>query len=173
MEQSTSETASVLEQVFCDALNAVLSEYEARTFAPLTEADVQSQLYGECLSRLRSLQMTPYPLHVNWRLSSRPSGLERAKFDLILGKDLVVVEIKFEADYPGVSKPVCFSNEIAKDVVRLQEARRHGVAASHFVFIDEDGTHRRNLHKHVSLTLPWRELSRADRKPAHLLHLPL
>ena len=162
-------TGSTPEQVLQEALNAMIGDYASRRFAPLTEADVQCHLYAECLKLLADA--VPFPLHANWRLSSPSPGLARAKFDLILGNDEMVVEIKFEANYTGVSKPVCFPREIAKDVERLQLARECGVSRGWLILIDEDGTHQRNLHKYISLPLNWRELRRDDGQRALLLVL--
>jgi hypothetical protein len=152
-------------------LDAMVTAYESCRFAPLTEADLQCHLYAGCLQSYVSESSSPYPLHANWKLAARPPELARAKFDLILGQDEVVVEIKFEADYPGVSKPVCFPREIAKDVARLELARQHGVRTGLLIMIDEDGTHRRNLRKYVSVPLDWRELQRVDGRPSYLLEL--
>ena len=119
---------------------------------------------------MRSRQLEPYPIQANSRLQSSPPGYETAKYDLVPGTDSIVVEVKFDADYPGVSKPVCFADDIAKDLERLQAVRRYRACNCHFVLIDEDGMHRRNLHKHDSASMNWRELKRADNKQGFLLY---
>ena len=157
------------ERAIQQALDGMGTAYESRRFTPLTEADLQCHLYAGCLHSYASESSIPFPLHANWKLAERPPELARAKFDLILGQDEVVVEIKFEADYPGVSKPVCFPREIAKDVARLELARQHGVRMGLLIMIDEDGTYRRNLQKYVAPALNWRELHRLDGRPSYLL----
>jgi len=81
---------------------------------------------------------------------------KHAKVDLVLGIDEVLVKLKLEPDYPGVSKPIVFSTEkeaagsgsIESDLEKIDEYSHKGKSA-HFVMIDEDGRHvRRIVNEH-------------------------
>lgn len=159
-----------LPELFSNAIVDLIGDYESGRFAPKTEADIQSHLYARILGRLAD-DLRPIPVHVNWRLASSPPGRKRAMHDLVLGNDEVIVEIKFEPKYAGVSSPVCFADEIVKDVDRLKLAIEHGIPSCHFLLIDEAGCWHRNLHKYVSSPLPWREIRRDAKGVANLLHL--
>lgn len=150
------------------ALARLLGEYSRGEFIPLIEADLQCHLYALLLGVLDADGTRRPEVHANWRLSPAPPALERAKFDLVIGNQESLCEIKFEADYPGVSKPVCFAHEIAKDINRLRMAATHGISGW-FLMLDEDGTHMPNLHKKVNGMLDWKEVGRPGRGPAFAL----
>jgi hypothetical protein len=77
----------------------------------------------------------------------------RKKTDMVLVDDEVLIELKLEPDYPGVSKPVVFStireaggrgySSVEEDLQRIKEYARKGKHA-HFVMLDEDGRHSEN-----------------------------
>lgn len=167
------EIVGQYEGVYRDALQRSLTAYTRGDFRPLTEADWQCYMYAQLLSLLDARHMDPSLIHANWRLSSRPQALSRAKFDLVVGHDELVAEIKFEADYPGVSKPVCFPREVAKDVERLSLARSSGVKDGHLLVVDEDGALHRNLQKYVTHELRWQRVSPQATRQVYVLDLHL
>jgi len=77
---------------------------------------------------------------------------KRSKVDLVLGENDVLVELKMEPDYPGVSKPVVFSTKreaqgsgsVEEDLEKIGGYSGRGKDA-HFLMIDEDGRHRRKI----------------------------
>lgn len=87
------------------------------------------------------------------------------KTDLVLGDDEVAIEFKLEPDYPGVSKPVVFREEVGKDIARLDEYIWRGVKHAHFVMIDEDGFHKKNPRIHKE----WGEINIEGKESYYLL----
>lgn len=77
---------------------------------------------------------------------------KRSKVDLVLGDNEILVELKLEPDYPGVSKPVVFSTKreaqgagsVETDLEKIAEYARKGKCA-YFLMIDEDGCHVRRI----------------------------
>jgi hypothetical protein len=96
--------------------------------------------------------------------------------DLVLGNDEVLVELKLEPDYPGVSKPVVFSTKkeaagsgsIESDLEKIDEYSRKGKSA-HFLMIDEDGRHLRRIAGGQWKTI-YLELN-GSKKLVHYLHV--
>ncbi len=95
---------------------------------------------------------------------------KRRKIDLVLGDGYVLVEIKCEPDYPGVSKPVVFSTKteaagagsVEDDLEKIEQYAKNG-KIGHFIMIDEDGRHERKIKG------PWRSLK--GKRRAFLLHI--
>lgn len=131
---------NVYNEIFLRSWKNALKKYSEMEIKFITEADLQSHVFSECINQFETENMEkPYKIHVNKSIFS-----PRQKTDLVLGDADVAVEFKFEPDYPGVSKPVAFREEIEKDIVRVNEYIQQGVKYSHFAMIDEDGFHRRN-----------------------------
>jgi len=136
------------QRLFLDAVKNVLSDYENCKIKMLSEADLQSHLFFEC-RRLMEERKFPYPLKL---FAEKGIFSKHAKIDLVLGDDEVLVELKVEPDYPGVSKPVVFSTKalagtsgsIEHDLEKIQEYANRG-KHGHFLMIDEDGRHTKKI----------------------------
>jgi len=125
--------------IFLEAWKNVLQGYRDAEIRLLSERDLQSHLFSESLKLMRAQNFpTPYKFH------AERSILSKHKTDLVLGEDDIAVEMKLEPDYPGVSKPVAFREEVEKDIKSLDEYIKRGMKYAHFVMIDEDGDHARN-----------------------------
>lgn len=148
-------------EIFLRPWKNVLERYRDGKIRFISEADLQCHLFSECL-RLMEIEKfeTPYKIHVNKSLFT-----PRRKTDLVLGHDEVAIEIKLEPDYPGVSKPVAFREEVEKDITKLDESLRQGVKHAHFVMIDEDGFHKRNPR----IREKWKSIKVRGRERYHLL----
>lgn len=149
-------------EVFLHAWRKFLDKYEQEKIQPLTESDIHGHLFSLCLEQLKSEGFeTPYKVHMNWRVFSA-----RKKSDIVLGDKEIVVEVKFEPDYPGVSKPVTFRELVEEDLERISNYKKRGIPHTHFVMIDEDGFHMRNPripHKWQTMTVRG--------KQAYVLHV--
>ncbi|CDX00849.1 Hypothetical protein DPCES_0962 [Desulfitobacterium hafniense] len=152
-----------------EAIKQFVKDYEEETYIPRTEADIQGYLFSLCIRGLTNCNLN-LEIHLNYPSISL-DGLKHKKVDIVLGSD-VAIEIKFEADYPGVSKPVVFPKEAASDIERLQVMKNNGISHCHFVFLDEDGTHLRNFQKYTPIPLNWLTLS-VRGKEKYILHLEL
>ncbi|MCW3985169.1 MAG: hypothetical protein NWE91_02000 [Candidatus Bathyarchaeota archaeon] len=138
------------DELFDDALNNVLEAYSHSKIQFYSERDLQGHLFYEC-RKLMEERGFPLPL----KLYAEKSVFQREKVDLVLGNDEILVELKLEPDYPGVSKPVVFSTNreaegagsVESDLKKVAKYAGRGKCA-HFVMIDEDGRHRRRIaHK--------------------------
>jgi len=125
-----------------------LSDYSDNKIRFFSERDLQAHLFCAC-RKLMEEQNFPYPLKL---YAERSVFSRRAKVDLVLGDDAVLVELKLEPDYPGVNKPVVFttkkealgSGSIEEDLEKIREYSRKGKCA-HFIVIDEDGRHTQKI----------------------------
>jgi len=136
------------QKLFLDAMTIVLGDYVSVKIRILSEADLQSHLFyeGRRLMDERSFP-TPIKLYAEKGVFSKHS-----KVDLVLGDDEVIVELKVEPDYPGVSKPVVFSTKtetagsgsVEGDLEKIEEYAKRGKHA-HFLMIDEDGRHAKKI----------------------------
>lgn len=160
--------SEIANELFENALRSFIIDYEKGCYNPRTEADVQFYLMA-CCKELLQEQDLELDIHANDRLLHYPAWRGK-KLDIVIA-GTIVVEIKFEADYPGVSKPVVFPREAAKDIERLIALREAGISYCHFIFLDEDGTHFRNFDKYSPVPLTWQTVCRKDRGPSKLLHL--
>ena len=148
-------------EIFLRAWKNVLEGYRNGKIRFISEADLQSHLFSECLRLMETEKFeTPYKIHANKSLFT-----PRRKTDLVLGHDEVAIEIKLEPDYPGVSKPVVFREEVEKDIAKLDEYLRQRVKHAHFVMIDEDGNHMRNPRIHEE----WKTIRVGDKEVFYLL----
>jgi hypothetical protein len=155
------------------ALSKMAMNYQSGWFIPRTERDLQCYLYSEIQNGQRENGWSHSSVHAEWRPSIWPFGRKCA--DLVVGND-IVIELKFEADYDGVSKPVVSSNEIMDDLERLETLKQNGVTG-HFILLDEDGTHFRNLQRYLDSKqqtprriLVWRALTRPAGEYSYLVH---
>ncbi|KGK85868.1 hypothetical protein DP73_17710 [Desulfosporosinus sp. HMP52] len=80
------------------------------------------------------------------------------KIDIVLGSE-VAIEIKFEANYPGVSKPVVFPSDPIAEWLRLKSMKTQGMKHCHFIFLIKGGTHFRNLQKYTENKLNWLKIT--------------
>lgn len=136
------------QRLFLDAITNVLTAYAEGKIKILSEADFQSHLFSECC-RLMKERNFPYPLKL---LAEKGVINKRKKVDLVLGDDEILIELKVEPDYPGVSKPVVFSTKresggygsVEEDLEKIKEYAERGKHA-HFFMIDEDGRHTRKI----------------------------
>jgi len=151
-----------------NAISNFVHDYEKGLFVPRTEADIQGYIFSACLQEFK-LHNFELNIHLNYP-NLILDNMKRKKIDIVVG-DSIAVEIKFEADYPGVSKPVVFREEVISDLERLKSMKNKGMPHCHFVFIDEDGTHYRNLYKYTDVALNWMELNIKSRKRSYLLHI--
>jgi len=137
-------------QIFLDALENVQSRYMEEKIRFFSESDLQSHLFSECLRLLEKENFeTPFKIYVEKGVFNK-----RQKIDLVLSADEVLVELKLEPDYPGVSKPVVFSTirdaggpgsgSIERDLEKIEEYSKNGKHA-HFIILDEDGRHSRKV----------------------------
>lgn len=138
-------------KLFDDALNRVLEAYSESKIRFYSERDLQGHLFHECR---RLMEERGFP--TSFKLYSEKSVFSKhAKVDLVLGDDEILVELKLEPDYPGVSKPVVFTTgtgSIENDLTKIKEYVSKGKCA-HFVMIDEDGQHARRI-----LTGEWKPI---------------
>jgi len=136
------------DKLFENALSNVLKDYSDNKIQFFSERDLQAHLFFEC-RRLMEEQHFPLPLRL---YAEKTAFSKHAKVDLVLGNDEVLVELKLEPDYPGVSKPVVFSTKreaagsgsIEGDLEKIDEYSQKGKSA-HFIMIDEDGRHVRRI----------------------------
>lgn len=154
------------EEIFAKALNYFINDYKNQEYIPITEADIQFYLMSLCRELLKRENIS-LDIHANYEIS-KESGFKGKKIDIVLGK-CVAVEIKFEANYQGVSKPVVLAYEAANDIKRLHELKDAGMPYCHFIFLDEDGTHVRNFQKYVEEKIEWIPIG--GEKNAHLCTL--
>ena len=135
-------------KLFEDALNNVLKAYSDSKIRFYSEKDLQGHLFYECRKRMEERGF-PLPLKL---YAEKSVFSKRSKVDLVLGDNEILVELKLEPDYPGVSKPVVFSTKreaqgagsVETDLEKIAEYARKGKCA-HFVMIDEDGRHVRKI----------------------------
>jgi len=160
------------DKLFEDALLHALYDYSENKIRFFSERDLQSHLFFEC-RKLMEEQHFSYPLKL---YAEKTAFSKHAKVDLVLGDDEVLVELKLEADYPGVSKPVVFttkteaagSGSIESDLEKIEEYSRNGKCA-HFVMIDEDGRHVRKMNDER-----WKAIYvklNGPKKVVHYLHV--
>ena len=149
--------SGVFEVAVQTAVEDVIVAYASGGITIETEADLQGHLFARLVALLPG---SPLPLH-----ACRSIGTPREKPDLVIGDKEIIVELKVEADYPGVSKLVVSPEEVWKDLQRLNRYVREGIVRSgYFLMLDEDGSHaRRSEAKGL-----WREAKRADRKASWL-----
>lgn len=141
-----------------DAVAAVMESYRQGDIEIRTEADLQGHLFAALLPRLKG---HPSPLHANLSLVS-----PREKIDLVIGRECIM-ELKVEADYPGVTKPVVFPEDVWKDLKRLNRyVQEKTVEQAYFLMLDQDGSHARRRE-----TAGLWEHASAAKKPAHWLFL--
>ena len=153
-------------KVIDEALEALVRDYSAGVYIPLTEADVQGYLFTLCINKCVEYNLDK-DIHLNCRHQSLGS---REKIDLVAGGK-VVCEIKFEADFPGVSKPVVFHYDVRKDLKRIENLSKQGFDLCYFIFLDEDGEHHRNsLKRYYIEQSEWRETQKNDKKSFLLIH---
>lgn len=158
------------DKLFEDALSYVLKDYSNNKIQFISERDLQAHLFYECRKLMEGRDFPrPLKLYVEKSVFS-----EHAKVDLVLGDDEVLVELKLEPDYPGVSKPVVFttkkdgSGSIECDLEKIEEYSRKGKSA-HFLMIDEDGHHVRKL-----ASKNWKPIYlklNGSKKLVHCLHV--
>ena len=154
------------DKLFEDALSDALKDYSVNKIQFFSERDLQAHLFCEC-RRLMEEQHFPFPLKLH---AEKTVFSKHAKVDLVLGDDEVLVELKLEPDYPGVSKPVVFSTKrdgsrsIESDLEKIDEYS-HKSKAAHFVMIDEDGRHVRKLANE-----PWKAIYVKLDGPKRLVH---
>jgi hypothetical protein len=159
------------DNIFERALQTVLQDYSDGNISFFSERDLQSHLFFECRKLMEKLNLPrPLKLYVEKSVFSK-----HAKADLVLG-DAVLIELKLEPDYPGVSKPVVFttkkeaagSGSIESDLEKIEEYAHKGKCA-HFVMVDEDGRHISRI-----MQKEWKTIQvRLDgpEKLAHYLHV--
>jgi hypothetical protein len=158
------------DKLFEDALSNVLKDYSDNKIQFFSERDLQAHLFYEC-RKLMEERDFPRPL----KLYAEKSVFSKyVKVDLVLGDDEVLVELKLEPDYPGVSKSVVFSTKkdgsgsMESDLEKIEEYSRKGKSA-HFLMIDEDGRHVRKLASEH-----WKPIYvklNGPRKLVHYLHV--
>lgn len=154
------------QSLFLDAITNVLRAYSEGKIKILSEADLQSHLFSECC-KLMTERSFPYPLKV---FAEKGVIDKRKKVDLVLGNDEVLIELKAEPNYPGVSKPVVFSTKresggygsVEEDLEKIKEYAKRGKHA-HFLMIDEDGRHQRKIPEE------WKVI-RVSEKKSYYLH---
>lgn len=160
------------DKLFDDALNHVLKGYSENKIRFYSERDLLGHLFYEC-RRLLQERGFPYPLRL---YTEKSVFTRRSKIDLVLGDNEILVELKLEPDYPGVSKPVVFSTKreaggpgsVEGDLEKIEEYARKGKCA-HFVMIDEDGRHVSRV-----ATEKWKTISikrGLGKKLSHYLHI--
>lgn len=136
--------------VYQDVLNSSIHEfikiYSNEIYKPLTEMDIQGYIFALCLNQIKTGGLEEN-IHIN--VPNKALG-PRKKIDIVLNEE-IALEVKFEADYPGVSKPVAFTEEIFKDISRLKDVKNSGFKYCAFFLIDEDGMHYRKLLKETGI----------------------
>lgn len=156
------------DRLFEDTLSNVLKDYSDNKIQFFSERDLQAHLFYEC-RRLMEERDFPRPLKL---YVEKSVFSKHAKVDLVLGDDEVLVELKLEPDYPGVSKPVVFSTKreaagsgsIESDLEKIDEYSQKGKSA-HFVMIDEDGHHVRRVANEQ-----WKAVYLKLNEPKKLVH---
>ena len=151
--------------LFIDAMTNVLAAYSEGKIKILSEADLQSHLFAECCKLMQERNF-PYPLKL---FAEKSVFRKHKKIDLVLGDGEVIIELKTEPDYPGVSKPVVFSTKresggygsVEEDLEKIEEYARKGKHA-HFLMTDEDGRHARKIHEE------WRTIQRKGKRSYYL-----
>lgn len=136
------------QKLFLDAIANVLAAYSEGKIKILSEADLKSHLFSECCKLMVERNFS-YPLKLH---AEKGVINKRQKVDLVLGDDEILIELKVEPDYPGVSKPVVFSTRresggygsVEEDLEKIKEYARRGKHA-YFFMIDEDGRHTRKI----------------------------
>ena len=158
-------------QLFIDALRNVLDEYKNGKILFLTEADLKSHLFGECVELMKKadLKQVPLPVHAEIGVFKK-----RKKVDLVLGNNDVVIELKLEPDIPEAGQGRVFSTikeaggigygSIEEELQKLTKYAQKGKYA-HFVMIDETGWHKKRIVQHL-----WQKIATKD-KETHLLHV--
>ena len=150
-------------QVFVKALENVLEEYRRERIRFYSEKDLQTHLFCECLGIMRSEGFsTPFKIY-----AERGVFDKRKKIDLVLSDDDVLIELKLEPDYSGVSKPVVFTTireaggrgygSVEEDLQKIDEYASKGKQA-HFVMLDEDGRHAQKIQG------DWKEMTVRGRR---------
>ena len=160
------------DKLFDDALNCVLEKYSENRIRFYSERDLLGHLFYEC-RRLMEERGFPFPLKL---YAEKTVFSKRTKVDLVLGDDEILVEMKLEPDYPGVSKPVVFSTKreaagsasVESDLEKIEKYARKGRCA-HFVMIDEDGRHVRRIATEKWKAIPIKRGRR--KKLSHYLHI--
>lgn len=126
-------------KVVDEALEIFVADYSILIYEPRTEADIQGYLFHLCM-----LGCSKYGLALDVHLNHKHKLLgTRRKIDMIVG-GCIAVEVKYEANYPGVSKPVVLKEEVLKDLERIKYLKDNGFTSVYFLFVDEDGEHFRN-----------------------------
>jgi len=165
-------------QVFMEALKNVIEEYRQERIRFYSEKDLQSHLFCECLRVMKNEGLKP-PFKI---FAERGVFTKRRKTDLVLGNDDILIELKLEPDYPGVSKPVVFSTirdaggrgygSVEEDLQKIEEYSKKGKHA-HFVILDEDGRHARKIQgnwKDVTVRGKRRYWLHVDHPPKNITH---
>lgn len=159
------------DKLFEDALSNVIKDYSDNKIQFFSERDLQAHLFYECRKLMEQRDFPrPLKLYVEKSVFSK-----HAKVDLVLGDHEVLVELKLEPDYPGVSKPVVFSTKkeaagsgsIESDLEKIEEYSRKCKFA-HFLMIDEDGRHVKKL-----ADKPWKAIHvklNGQKRFVHYLH---
>ena len=151
--RKTSVPASPLEIIVQAAIAQVMSDYQGGAISILTEADLQGHLFRRLAERLTG---RPLPLH-----ACRSIHTPREKPDLVIGEKEIAIELKVEADYPGVSKPVVFPEDVWKDLHRLHRyCAERIVSRGYFLMLDEDGSHARRPETRGM----WRDVHRGGKR---------
>lgn len=157
------------DQVFVKALENILEEYRQGRIRFYSERDLQAHLFCACLGLMRKEGFTmPFKAYIEKGMFDK-----RKKIDMILGDNEVLIELKLEPDYYGVSKPVVFSTireaggrgygSVEEDLQRIKEYARKGKHA-HFVMLDEDGSHAQKIQG------DWKDMTVRGRR-RYWLHL--
>lgn len=137
-------------QVFVEALKNIMEEYRLEKIRFYSERDLQAHLFSECLGLMRKEGfLIPFEIYADKSVFEK-----RKKVDIVLGDYEVLVELKLEPDYYGVSKPVVFSTikeagglgygSVEEDLLKIRDYAKKNKYA-HFVMLDEDGRHHRNI----------------------------
>ena len=160
------------DKLFVDSLNCVLKDYSENKIRFYSERDLLGHIFYEC-RRLLQERGFSYPLRL---YTEKSVFTKRSKTDLVLGDNEILVELKLEPDYPGVSKPVVFSTKreaggpgsVEGDLEKIEEYARKGKCA-HFVMIDEDGRHVSRVATGKWKTISVKRL--LGKKLSHYLHI--
>ena len=152
-------------QVFLEAVEAWIADYERGAHRLYTEADFQSHLFYHLLTLMagRGFEQ-PYRIHTNYSVQS-----VREKIDLVLGDNEVLAELKFEPDYPELAqsrRPVVLTEYIVNDIDRMRRYARQGYPHCYILALDEAGIHRRAL-----ADFEWRVLRRGEGEAYLLAHV--
>lgn len=129
-------------------VDKVLSDYSQNKIRFYSETDLLANLFYQCRNLMEAQNFTkPLKLY-----AERAVFRKHTKVDLVLGNDEVLVELKLEPDYQGVSKPVVFSTKqeaagsgsVESDLEKIKSYASKG-KSTHFVMIDEDGRQIRKI----------------------------